>query len=459
MKFILKKFMGEQPARFVALGFLIIILSGAFLLTLPFSTVDGKGISFVKALFTATSATCVTGLVVVDTNMYWTVWGKIIILFLIQIGGLGFMSLATLISIVIRRGIGLRERLVLADSISTNSLAGIVKLVEHVLIGTLIFEGLGAIVLSIRFIPEFGICDGIFKGIFHSISAFCNAGFDLMGSSSAEFVSLTAYVGDITVNLVIMTLIVVGGIGFLVWKDLYTQPNPKKWKLHTKLALTVTGSLILFGFLAFLFLEWSNPKTLGALQTHQKPLAAMFMSITPRTAGYNTISIADLGASSKLITVILMFIGGSPGSTAGGIKTIVFGIMIYTLFSVLKGQDYIHAFKKRLTSGTMMRAVTIVILGLTIVFSGTLLILAYENLYGYSGVEPLSALFEVTSAFATVGLTTGITPYLSNSSLILLSLIMFIGRVGIFTTLIAITVKRASSEETFRYPEERIIIG
>jgi trk system potassium uptake protein TrkH len=459
MKSSLKRFMGTQPTRFVALGFLIIILSGAFLLTLPFSTMNGKGISFVKALFTATSATCVTGLVVVDTNVYWTVWGKIIILSLIQIGGLGFMSLATLISIVIRRGIGLRERLVLADSVSTNSLSGIIKLVQHILIGTLLFESIGAIILSIRFIPEYGIWDGIFKGIFHSISAFCNAGFDLMGSSSAEFVSLTAYVGDITVNLVIMALIVVGGIGFLVWEDLFNQPNPNKWKLHTKLALIITGALIIFGFLAFLFLEWSNPKTLGALQIHQKPLAAMFMSITPRTAGYNTISISDLGASSKLITVILMFIGGSPGSTAGGIKTIVFGIMIYTLFSVLKGQDYIHAFKKRLTSGTMMRAVTIVILGLTIVFSGTLLILAYENLYGYTRVEPLSALFEVTSAFATVGLTTGITPYLSNSSLILLSLIMFIGRVGIFTTLIAITVKRASSEETFRYPEERIIIG
>jgi trk system potassium uptake protein TrkH len=458
MKRALKKFMDSQPARFVALGFLIIIFAGAFLLTLPFSTVGGKGIDFVKALFTATSATCVTGLVVVDTNVYWTVWGKIIILSLIQIGGLGFMSLATLVSIILRRGIGLRERFVLADTINTDNLSGIIKIIQHVLIGTLIFEGIGAIILSIRFIPEYGIWDGIFKGIFHSISAFCNAGFDLMGSSSGEFVSLTKYVTDPTVNLVIMGLIVIGGIGFLVWEDLATQSNPKKWKLQTKLAIIVTVGLIIFGAVAILCLEFSNPKTLGALQNQHKPLAALFMSITPRTAGYNTISIGDLGVAAKLVTIFLMFIGGSPGSTAGGIKTIVFAVVIYTLISVLRGQDYIHAFRKRLTSGTMMRAITIVILALMIVFTGTLLILGYENTFGYGQVSALSILFEVTSAFATVGLSVGITPFLSKFSLLILSCIMFVGRVGIFTTILAITIKRANTEETFRYPEERIVL-
>ena len=452
-----RRFMSRQPARFITLGFILLFMFGAILLNMPFASKNGESIGFLKAFFTATSAACVTGLTVVDTTMHWSVWGKIIILLLIQIGGLGFMTLATIISIIMKRGIGLSERFVLAESVNAISISGLVRLMRHVFFGTLIIEGVGAVILTIRFIPKYGFLNGIFNGIFISVSAFCNSGFDILGTG-VPFASLTEFVNDFTVNIVVMALVIIGGIGFFVWEDILMVKNPKKWRLSTKLAISVTSFLLIGGFLVFAITEWNNPLTLGQFSPIKKILPAMFMSVSPRTAGFNTVNVHGLTITSQVLTIILMFIGGSPGSTAGGIKTVAFGIMVYTIISVLKGQDYIHAFKKRITYGTMMRAVTLVILALLIIFVGTFAIIAIENYTGYTALEPLDALFEVTCAFTTTGMFIDVTPLLTAASLILLSIIMFIGRIGIFTFMITLMIKRARSGNCFLYPEERIVI-
>ena len=453
----LRRFMSRQTARFITFGFIFIFFFGALLLNMPFATASGESIGFLKAFFTSTSATCVTGLVVVDTTTYWSIWGKIIILLLIQAGGLGFMTLASLISVALKRGIGLRERFVFAESVSAVSMSGIVRLMRHILYGTAITEGIGAIILAIRFIPEYGFFKGIFNGIFVSVSAFCNAGFDVLGTGTPH-ASLSEYANDFTVNMVVMALAVIGGIGFLVWEDLYIVKNPKKWRLTTKLALSVTSFLLVGGFFIFLALEWNNPATLGQFAPINRLLPAMFMSVSPRTVGFTTVDINAMTITSQIITIILMFIGGSPGSTAGGIKTVTFGVMIYTIISVLKGQDYIHAFKRRITYGSMMRATTMVILALLIVFLGTFAIIAVENYTGFKDLKPLDAIFLVTGAFTTSGIHIGITQWLTGTSLLLLAIIMFVGRIGIFTFMISLVIKRSNRGSSYLYPEERIVI-
>ena len=453
----IKRLMSRQPARFIMFGFVLIFFIGAILLNMPFASENGQSIGFVKAFFTSTSATCVTGLTVVDTTIHWSVWGKLLILLLIQIGGLGFMTLATFISIALKRGIGIGERFLLAESVNSISMSGIVRLMKHVFFGTFLIESVGALILSLRFIPKYGFGRGIFNGIFLSVSAFCNSGFDTLGTGT-PFASLTEYSNDIVVNLIVMALIIIGGIGFLVWEDVYSVKNPKKWRLSTKLALSVTAFLLVGGFLLFSVFEWNNPDTLGKFEPAGKLIPSMFMSVSPRTAGFNTVDLTKMTITSQIITIVLMFIGGSPGSTAGGIKTVAFGIMIYTIISVLRGQDYIHAFKRRITYGSMMRAITLVILALLIIFAGTFAMIAVENYTGYADLDPLDALFEVTCAFTTTGIFIGVTPWLTSTSLILLSGIMFVGRVGIFTFMLSLIIKRANSGTSFLYPEERINI-
>ena len=449
--------MSRQPARFIMLGFMLIFIIGTLLLNLPIASKNRESIGIIGAFFTAVSATCVTGLTVVDTTSHWSLFGKIVILHLIQIGGLGFMTMTTIISIALKRGIGLRERFVLAESVNASSMSGLVRLMRHVFYGTVAIEAIGAIILSIRFIPKYGFWDGLFSGLFMSVSAFCNSGFDII-SKNGPFASFTDYTSDFVVNIVVMALVIIGGIGFLVWEDLYSEKNPKKWRLTTKLAISVTSFLLVGGFLIFLATEWSNPDTLGALKPVNRIIPAMFMSVSPRTAGFNTIDITKTTITSQIIMIILMFIGGSPGSTAGGIKTVAFGVMVYTIISVLKGQDYIHAFRKRVTYGTMMRSVTLVILALLIVFTGTLAILAIENYTGFENLEPLDALFEVAGAFSTAGIFINVTPMLTSTSLLLLSVIMFIGRIGIFTFMLSLVIKSANTGSNYLYPEERIII-
>jgi trk system potassium uptake protein TrkH len=441
-----------KQTQAIVIGFAAIIVVGSILLNLPISSRDGHSIGFINALFTATSAVCVTGLVVVDTYTHWTLFGQAVILFLIQVGGLGFMTLATLFSLALGRRISFKERLLIAESLNQFSPQGMVKLIKDILLGTLLFEGLGAIILSIRFAGQFGLKIGIYKGIFHSISAFCNAGFDLMGVHG-KFSSLSNYVEDPVVSLTIMMLVIIGGLGFAVWEDVYRTRNFSELRLHTKLVLVITGILLVVGFISFLALEYSNAKTLQPLSFKGKILASMFQSVTPRTAGFNTISLPDLTNATKLITMLLMFIGGSPGSTAGGIKTTTAGVVLFSVISVLRGSSDVNMFRKRLEIAIIFKAMSIFVLSLTIIICTTVIL----SILGDATL--LEYLFESTSAFGTVGLSLGVTPTLSSVSKAALIITMFMGRVGVLTMGMAITLRMQKSELKLKYPEAKVLVG
>jgi trk system potassium uptake protein TrkH len=447
----MKKFKISQTQAIV-IGFAAIIFAGSILLNLPIASRNGYSIGFVNALFTATSAVCVTGLVVVDTYTHWSVFGQVIILFLIQVGGLGFMTLATLFSLALGRKISFKERLLIAESLNQYSPQGMVKLIKDILLGTMIFEGIGAIILSIRFAGQYGIKDGIFKGIFHSISAFCNAGFDLMGGSG-QFSSFSTYVEDPVVNLTIMSLVIIGGLGFAVWEDVYKTRNFSELRVHTKLVLVVTTILIAFGFVFFMALEYSNPETLQPLSLKGKILGSMFQAVTPRTAGFNTLSLPDLTNASKLITMVLMFIGGSPGSTAGGIKTTTAAVLLFAVISVLRGCKDVNVFKKRLEIEVIIRSLAIVLLSIFVIISTTMVLSVFETatLFEY--------LFESTSAFGTVGLSMGITPKLSALGKLALIITMFMGRVGVLTMGMAINIRIQKTDTKLKYPVGKILVG
>lgn len=436
----------------IVIGFAAIIFAGSIILNLPISSKDGHSIGFINALFTATSAVCVTGLVVVDTYTHWTVFGQIVILMLIQVGGLGFMTLATLFSLALGRKISFKERLLIAESLNQYSPQGMVKLIKDILLGTLLFEGIGAAILSARFAGQYGIKEGIYKGVFHSVSAFCNAGFDLMGLHG-RFASLTPYVEDPVVNLTIMLLIIIGGLGFAVWEDIYRTRNFIELRLHTKLVLVVTAFLLIVGFIFFLGLEYSNERTLQPLSFKGKILASMFQSVTSRTAGFNTLSLTDLTDSSKLITMILMFIGGSPGSTAGGIKTATAGVLLFTVISVLRGCKDVNIFKKRLEIEVILRSLAILVLSFIVIISTTVVLSIFEE------ATLVEHMFESISAFGTVGLSLGITPIIGNVGKAALIITMFLGRIGVLTMGMAITVRMQKSEVKLKYPEAKILVG
>ncbi|MEA4934696.1 MAG: potassium transporter TrkG, partial [Lawsonibacter sp.] len=323
--FLLHRGKNLNPTRLIALGFGAIILLGTLLLYLPISSRTGEMTPWIICLFTATSATCVTGLAQVDTFLYWSSFGQGVILVLLQLGGLGFVSLITLASLALRRRIGLSQRLVMASAFNLNSTSGVVRVVRHALMGTFLLEGVGAIILSTRFIPLFGWRRGLWFSVFHSVSAFCNGGFDLMGGYTGPFSSLAGFQNDPVVLVTIMTLIVVGGIGFFVWEDWLQSRSWKTLSLYSKLVLTVTGGLILFGCLFFLWVEWRNPATLGPMTAAEKVLNALFQSVTLRTAGFATLNQGALSDSSAALSVLFMLVGGSSGSTAGGIKTATAG--------------------------------------------------------------------------------------------------------------------------------------
>ena len=332
--------------RTIAIGFLGIILAGTVLLALPIASADGKAVDLLTALFTATSATCVTGLVVVDTYSGWSAFGKTVLLTLIQIGGLGFMTIGVFVAVLMKKNIGLKERGILQESMNMLQIGGIVRLVKKITIGTFLIEGVGAVLLSIRFIPQMGWIRGIGNGIFHSISAFCNAGFDLMGKTE-EYSSLVSYSGDVLVNITIMALIVTGGIGFLVWDDLQKKKlRFKEYLLHTKIVLVVTASLLFGGALLIYLFERNH--LMADMGAGEKVLTSLFASVTARTAGFNTIDVGGMSASSKLVTIVLMFIGGSPGSTAGGIKTTTFAVMLIFVWANLRNSHGSNIFGRRL---------------------------------------------------------------------------------------------------------------
>ena len=443
---ITKKFSRMQ---IIALGFLSIIIIGTLLLMLPFASKDGHSAGLVNALFTATSATCVTGLVVFDTFAHWTVFGQVVILILIQVGGLGFVTLGMFLSLLLKRKIGLSEREMLHESVSAMSVSGMVKLTKEIIVGTICIEGIGAIILSLRFIKDFGIGRGIYYGIFHSISAFCNAGFDLIGIKS-EYSSFTSYVGDPVVNITIIALIIIGGIGFLVWDDILKHKLEfKKYMLHTKLVLVSTAALIIGGTILFFIFEYSN--TLEGMPVGTKILASLFSSVTPRTAGFNTIDTGMLSDSSKLLTMLLMFIGGSPGSTAGGIKTTTALVIFLTLVSSLRKETGTNVFSRRIELEAIRKATMVFFLSILMVITASLIICSVQNL------ALTDVLFESFSAMGTVGMTTGITRELNTISRIVIILLMYSGRIGSLTFALSFGDKRIAKQIVM--PSERINIG
>lgn len=436
-------------SQMIVIGFLIIILTGTFLLMLPISNREMGGASFLEALFTATSATCVTGLVVRDTYQYWTLFGQVVILILIQIGGLGFMTIGVFFSIILRRKIGLRTRGILQESVNTLQIGGIVRLAKKIIWGTAIFEGIGAIILSIRFYKRFGLIKGIYYGIFHSISAFCNAGFDLMGQKN-KYISLSEYTDDWIINVTIMLLIIIGGIGFLVWDDISKNKlNYKKYKLHSKIVLTTTTILILGG--AALFYIFERNYLMKDLSDSGIILSSLFSSVTARTAGYNTIDTALLQDNSKLLTMLLMFIGGSPGSTAGGIKTTTLVVLILYLRANIKKINGCNIYGRRLDDETIKKASAVLCTNLFLTIGAALVISTVQQ-FTLTDIS-----FEILSAIGTVGMSTGITRDLNTVSRIVIIFLMFCGRVGSLSFALSI----GSNKKTIpvAQPIEHITIG
>lgn len=374
------------------------IIIGAIILSLPISSRTGEPTNFLDAIFTSTSAVCVTGLITLDTSTHWSVFGQTVIITLIEIGGLGFMSFGVLISLILGKKITLRERLVMQEAMNTYSIQGLVKMVKYVLIFTMSVQFFGALLLSTQFVPEYGIGRGIFYSIFHSISAFCNAGFDLFGTS------LVGYSSNSVVILVISALIIIGGLGFTVLLEIYEFKGMKKLSLHSKLVLITTAILVFGGAILMLIFEYNNVDTIANMNIKDKLLNSFFASVTPRTAGFNSISTSGMTLASKFLTIILMFIGGSPGSTAGGLKTVTFGILVLTVICVIKGREDTEVFGRRFTKEIVYKSFTLLFIGVSLVIFSTM-ILSYTEV----GVSFIDLLYETTSAFGTVGITLGLT--------------------------------------------------
>ncbi|MFC3885870.1 TrkH family potassium uptake protein [Bacillus songklensis] len=447
MRNVTKKLYMDPPKMLVA-GFALIILLGAFLLTLPVATEDGKGLTWLNGLFTSTSATCVTGLVVVDTGSTFTMFGELVILSLIQVGGLGFMTFATFFAFLLGKRISLKERLLLQEALNNISIEGIVRLVRRILIFTLVIELIGAILLAIRFSFDMPLPTAIYYGLFHAISNFNNAGFDLMG----DFRSLTEYVEDPLVTLVVSALIILGGIGFIVMNEVYEYRRTKRFSLHTKIVLTASALLVILGTIIIFILEFNNPKTLQPLSISGKVLGSLYQAVTPRTAGSNTLNIPDLRQSTLFLIIFLMFIGASPGSTGGGIKTTTFTTLLGAVWSQIKGKEDVIFFRQRIVYNTIYKALTVTLSGLFIVMAVTMVLTITET-----GKEFLMILFEAVSAFATVGLSMGLTPELTPIGRVIIILTMFAGRLGPLTFAYAVTLRR--NGDPFRYPKGKIMIG
>jgi trk system potassium uptake protein TrkH len=445
------KILQLTPPQVLVLGFAAIILIGSLLLMLPAASNDGKPLQFIDAFFTATSATCVTGLVVVDTGLHFSTFGQIVIILLIQIGGLGFMSMATLIAFVLRKRITLKERLLLQEALNQGTMEGIVRLFRKVLLYALTIEAIGALLFTIRWSFDMGFPKALYLGIWQSISFFNNAGFDLFGPITGPFSSLTSYADDFLTNVVAMALIVLGGIGFIVMSDLIDYHQTKKLSLHSKIVLSMTSLLIILGAVVIFIFEYTNVRTLGSLQFGGKILASFFQSVTPRTAGANTLDLAGLRQATQFFMIILMFIGASPGSTGGGIKTTTFTILIGAMIAMIRGKEDIVFFRFRLAKDRILKAITLTMIALFLVIIVSMVLSTTES------APFLKILFEVTSAFGTVGLTMGLTPDLTLLGKIMISLTMFAGRLGPITLAYALQPKQ--EKELYRYPEGKITIG
>ena len=443
-----KRSIGPAPNQVIALGFLGIIVTGALLLMLPLANRDGQGLSFLDSLFTATSATCVTGLVVADTWSQFNLLGQIILLLLIQVGGLGYMTMMLQASLLLGKKVGLRQRSMMMESVSAERLSDVLTLLRYILRGTAAIEGAGALLFAIRFVPELGAARGLWYAVFHSVSAFCNAGFDLMGFRE-PYSSLTHYVFDPLVNLTAVALILLGGLGFLVWRDVMEKGlRFRLYSLHAKLILTATLILTLGGTALFWWAE--NGNLLAGMDGGQKLLVSLFQAVSPRTAGFNTVDLAQLTSGGGLLTIVLMFIGAGPGSTGGGVKITTGVVCLLTLSSYIRGRREVGAFNRRLDEDQIHRSAAGVTLYMTLAMAGGFLILATQPF-------PLQdALFEVFSAMSTVGLSTGVTRELSAVNRAVIIVMMYCGRIGSLTMMMALAQR---TPPRVKDPVEHITIG
>jgi len=443
-----------RPERVLALGFLCLILVGTILLSMPIAAISHRSIGLHKALFTATSSVCVTGLIVVDTGTTFSLFGKIVILLLIQIGGLGLMIFATLVMIALGRRISLRNRVLIRESMNTTGLSGLIRLIKWFTLMAGVIELIGAVILSFRFIPIFDVGKGILYSIFHSVSAFCNAGFDLFGG----YKSVTEFRNDPVVVLTMAFLTILGGLGFFVLLEIFqNKMRFVKFSLHTKLVLVVTAVLLVLGFVLTLAFEWTNPGTLGSMGFWEKLMNGFFQSVTLRTAGFSTINQAELTDSSKLIGIIFMFIGASPASTGGGVKTTTIGVLVLLVISIVRAHESVVIFGKQIASNVFKRALTVVLISLFIIIVCAISLSISER---NSGMDMLDLLFEATSAFGTVGLSSVGTQTLSRFSQIFIIPVMFFGRVGPLTLAFALANKlEHNAKNRLHYPEDKPMIG
>jgi len=445
---VLKKRKKFSYPRVLMLGFGLIILTGTLLLCLPIASRTGEWSNPLNCLLTATSATCVTGLIAYDTFTHWTLFGQLVILTMIQIGGLGFMTLISMFALFLKKKISLRDRLLLMQSSGSMQLEGVQKLIRRILLGTLCFEGLGAAVLAIRFIPKYGLWEGIYNSIFHSVSAFCNAGFDLMGKES-PFSSLSTYIDDPLVLITVMLLVVIGGLGFIVWSDIkHHRFRLKRYSLHSKIVL-ISTAVLLAGGTAFFF--FSEGEAMAGMSVGQRLLNAAFQSVTLRTAGFNTIDQMSLSGGGSVLSMIFMLIGGSPASTAGGVKTVTVAVVFITALSVARNRREVEVFKKQLPSTVIRQAFAVLMIYITVTFAAALLLSFTES----AGLR--SIFFEVCSAIGTVGLSMGLTTSLSSVGRIVITLLMYFGRIGGLSLAMAFSEERPAPP--LQRPEENILIG
>ena len=440
-----------SPTKIIALTFAGIILVGARLLMLPAASRNGVSCGFRPALFTATSATCVTGLVLYDTWSQWSGFGQIVIISLIEIGGLGFMSAASLVIFLLRKKVGLRQRMVMAQALSLTDMEGVVRLQKVVLFGSLGIQGAGALILFLRFLPEYGVWTALKWGVFHSISAFCNAGFDILGCITPG-ASLMEFHSDPVVILTLGALVMIGGLGFLVWQEIVTVRRFKRFSVYTKLVLTATAVLLIGGAAMICLLEWNNPATLGPMSVGDKILNGFFQAVTVRTAGFAAIDQAALTEGGKAVSIVLMLVGGSSGSTAGGVKTVTMVVLFLFIAARARGRDTVCAYKRTIPASQVMDAMTIVSIIISLAVFGSIFICAT------SPVSFVDALFESVSALATVGLTAGVTTKLSIAAQILMIIYMYFGRVGVLTISLGFLMGN-KAQERFRYAQASLLIG
>lgn len=435
----------SNPALFLSLGFAILIIIGGVLLSLPVFTKSGKPTNFIDSLFVAASASCVTGLTTVNTASHWNTYGHILLIILIQIGGLGVMTLATFFPLLLRKKIGLKSRQILKEQMNIDSLNGIMKLFKYVLIFTFIVEFIGAFLLSLRFVPAYGMGKGWWYSIFHSISAFCNAGFDLLGDS------IYPLRNDLLVNLTLMSLVVIGGLGFMVTAEIFKKRNFKKLTVHSRLVLIISGVLLVLGTLVFFLIERQAGGVLYKESLRNSLIQSSFQSVSARTAGFYSVDLSKIKSASVLFLIILMIIGGSPGSTAGGLKTTTFGVLILSTISMIKNEDEVTIFKRHIDPKTIRKALAIIMVYIGLIFTVIFILSLSENF------SIIDISYEVSSAFATVGASRGITGDLSNLAKILLLISMYLGRIGPMTMAYSLGLK--SKTKYIRYPEANISIG